>query len=125
MHELAITQAVVDAVVARTGAVAIDRVRLEIGKLSGVVPDSVRFCFDLVADGTPLQGALLEIAEPPGRGRCRDCAAAFDVDDPIVLCPACDSANVEILAGRGLRIVSWDVRPTWAAPAAAPETERR
>jgi hydrogenase nickel incorporation protein HypA/HybF len=120
MHELAITQAVVDAVVERTGEAGVSAVRLEIGKLSGVVPDSVRFCFDLVAEGTPLHGARLEIVEPAGRGRCRDCAARFDVDDPIVLCPGCDSADVEVLAGRDLRIISVEVTATCAAPAAAP-----
>jgi hydrogenase nickel incorporation protein HypA/HybF len=125
MHELAITQAVVDAVVQRTGGAGIGAVRLEIGKLSGVVPDSVRFCFDLVAEGTPLHGARLEIVEPPGRGRCRDCAAAFDVDDPIVLCPGCDSADVEVLAGRDLRIISVEVRATCAAPAAVPARQPR
>ena len=45
------------------------RVRLEIGRLSGVVPDAVRFCFDLVAAGTTLEGAVLEIDEPGGRVR--------------------------------------------------------
>jgi hydrogenase nickel incorporation protein HypA/HybF len=120
MHELAITEAVVNAVVERTGDAPVSRVRLEIGTLSGVVPDAVRFCFGLVCEGTPLQGAALEIVEPGGSGTCRGCGQAFDVNDPIVLCPGCGSADVAVHAGRDLRILSVEVSSECAAPAAAP-----
>ncbi|MGH4024630.1 MAG: hydrogenase maturation nickel metallochaperone HypA, partial [Pseudonocardiaceae bacterium] len=60
MHEMAITQSVVDAVSTRMGDAQVRRICLEIGKLSGVVADSVRFCFDLVTAGTILEGAALE-----------------------------------------------------------------
>ena len=71
MHELAVTEAVVDAILERTGDAAVSRVLLEIGKLSGVVPDAVRFCFDLCGEGTVVEGASLDIIETPGRARCR------------------------------------------------------
>ena len=122
MHELSITQAVVDAVVERMGDTPIGKVTLEIGRLSGVVTGSVRFCFDIVADGTPVAGAVLEVIEPPGHARCRDCSAEFDVDDPILLCPGCGSANVAVLAGAELRIRSVEVREGCALPAAVPTT---
>jgi len=54
MHELAVTQSVVDAVRQRTGEQRVLEVRLRVGRLSGVLPDALRFCFDLVTDGTPL-----------------------------------------------------------------------
>lgn len=108
MHELSITQSVVEAIVDRVAGARVSRVRLEIGKLSGVVPDSVRFCFDLVTDGTTLQGARLDIEEPSGRAHCTRCGTSFDTDDPIVLCP-CGSADVEVLAGQELRIRSVEV----------------
>lgn len=108
MHELAVTQSVVDTVTARTGDAHVTTVRLEIGRLSGVVPDAVRMCFELVAAGTPLEGAALEISEPPGRASCRDCGRAFDTDDPILLC-ACGSADVEVHGGDQLRITTVEV----------------
>jgi hydrogenase nickel incorporation protein HypA/HybF len=121
VHELSITQAVVEAVVDHLDPdERVVRVRLEIGKLSGVVVDSVRFCFDLVTEDTPLAGALLEVDEPSGAGHCRACARRFTTDDPIVLCPGCDSADVEVLAGQDLRIRSVEVRTECARPAAAP-----
>jgi hydrogenase nickel incorporation protein HypA/HybF len=108
MHEMSITQSVVDAIVAKLGGTTVTSVRLEIGRLSGVVPDSVRFCFDVLCGGTSLDGARLTIDEPAGRARCRDCGAEFTLDDFILLCP-CTSANVEVLAGRELRITSVEV----------------
>lgn len=103
MHEMAITQSVVHAVCERMGDAQVRRVCLEIGTLSGVVADSVRFCFDLVTEGTTLEGASLEIVQPSGKARCRDCGSEFAMDDLLMLC-ACGSANRELLAGEELRI---------------------
>jgi len=110
MHELSLTQGIVEAITARLGERRVVMVRLEIGKLSGVVVDSVRFCFDLVVAGTSVDGARLEIVEPGGRARCRDCAAEFTADDPILLCP-CGSSDVEVLAGTELLIKAVEVEP--------------
>jgi hydrogenase nickel incorporation protein HypA/HybF len=108
MHELAITQSIVDAITERVGADRVTAVRLEIGALSGVLPDSVSFCFDLVAEGTGLSGAELQITRPTGRSRCRGCGTEFEHDDPIAVC-RCGSVDLEVLAGRQLRIVSVEV----------------
>ncbi|MEU6643955.1 hydrogenase maturation nickel metallochaperone HypA [Saccharomonospora sp. NPDC046836] len=108
MHELAITQSIVDAVTERFDDTTVSSVRLEIGRLSGVVADAVRFCFDLVAEGTTVAGARLDIDEPMGRARCGDCGSEFELDYPILLC-RCGSASVEVLAGNELRILSVEV----------------
>ena len=105
MHELAITQSVVEAVAARVGDVPVAVVRLRIGRLSGVLPDAPRFCFEVAAAGTSLQGATLEIEEPDGRAHCRSCGQDFTLDDPILLCP-CGSADVRVVAGRELTVAS-------------------
>ncbi len=105
MHELAITQGVVEAVTERTGTAPVTSVRVRVGRLSGVVPDAMRFCFELVTAGTPLDGATLEIEQPEGRARCRTCGAEFALADLILLC-GCGSADVEVLAGRELAVAS-------------------
>ena len=80
MHELGIVQGLVEAVSERVGAQArVTEVHLRVGRLSGVLPDAMRFCFDVVAAGTPLEGARLDIEEPDGLARCRACGAEFDV----------------------------------------------
>ncbi len=108
MHELAITQSVVDAVLDKTGDRRVTTVRLKVGRLAGVVPESMRFCFDLVTAGTTLQGAALEIDEPPGRAHCRSCGEDFGMQDLLPLCP-CGSADVDIVAGRELLVTSVEV----------------
>jgi hydrogenase nickel incorporation protein HypA/HybF len=105
MHELAITQSVVDAVTERTGSAPVAAVRVRVGRLAGVVPDAMRFCFELVTAGTPVEGAVLEIEQPEGRGRCRTCGEEFLLPDLVLLCP-CGSADVEVLAGRELAVAS-------------------
>ena len=108
MHELAIAESVVDTVTQRLPGARITCVHLEIGALSGVVPDSIRFCFDLATEGTGLEGATLEITEPPGQCRCRSCCTEFQPDPPIMLCP-CGSADVAVLGGEELKILSVQV----------------
>ena len=70
MHELSIAQSIVEMVCERAGEARVHRLTLVIGKLSAVMPDALRFCFDVCAEGTVLEGAALEIIEPRGRGRC-------------------------------------------------------
>jgi hydrogenase nickel incorporation protein HypA/HybF len=108
MHELAIAESVVDTVTERLPDAKVTRVHLEIGPLSGVVSDSIRFCFDLATEGTGLAGAELVITEPPARCLCRTCGAQFQPDSPIVLCP-CGSPDAAVLSGEQLKIVSVSV----------------
>jgi hydrogenase nickel incorporation protein HypA/HybF len=108
MHELAITQGIVEMIVERTDSARITAVYLRIGKVSGVVPEAVRFCFDLVAAGSPVEGARLEIEEPPGRARCRSCGCAFPVEGLVVLC-SCGSADVEVVGGDELLVRAVEV----------------
>ncbi len=121
MHELSITQSIVDTIADRLGAAPVHRVRLEIGRLSGVVPDAVRFSFELVTAGTTLAGARLEIDEPEGSARCRGCGADFATAEVLPLC-ACGSADVQVLGGDQLRIrdVDYGEVDPCAQPADAP-----
>ncbi len=105
MHEMAITQSVVDMVVERTAGRQVASVQLQVGRLAGVVADAMRFCFELATTGTDLEGAQLQIEETPGRGACRACGDEFDVADLVLLCP-CGSADVRIVAGQELLVTS-------------------
>lgn len=66
VHEMAITQSIVEAVIEKIPDRKVVGVRLVIGADAGVVADSVRFCFDLITEDTNLAGAELTIDEPPG-----------------------------------------------------------
>jgi hydrogenase nickel incorporation protein HypA/HybF len=103
VHELSITESVVAAVSDRLAGEQVEVITLEVGRLSGVVADSVRFCFDLCTEGTPLAGASLDIIDIPGRAHCRSCDSRFEMTDLIPLC-TCGSTDLTILSGEELRI---------------------
>jgi hydrogenase nickel incorporation protein HypA/HybF len=107
MHELGIVQEVV-ALVSDHARRKVTRVVLEIGRLSAVLPDAVRFCFDLCTEGTLLEGAQLEIIQVPGKARCRDCGAEVLLDRPFGRC-ACRGSNLEWTSGQELKIKEYEV----------------
>jgi hydrogenase nickel incorporation protein HypA/HybF len=108
VHELGITEEIVGQITARTHGRRVTTVHLQIGRLAGVVPDSVRFCFELVTEGTQLEGAALTIEEPAGEGACSVCGATFPIEQLLLLCP-CGSTDVRIVAGEQLLIESVEV----------------
>ncbi|MGY4651957.1 hydrogenase maturation nickel metallochaperone HypA/HybF [Mycobacterium sp. URHB0021] len=108
MHEMALTQSVVEAVCEHAAGRAVQSVKIEVGALCAVVPDAMQFCFELATEGTVADGASLEVNVQPGSARCRSCGQSFELQDPILLCP-CGSADVEVIAGRDLRILSMEV----------------
>ncbi len=89
--------------------VKVRKIRLQVGKLTAVVPDSLRFCFQFVIEGTPVEGAELEIQEIPVKGRCKSCGSSFTIEEPIFLCPLCGSNQIELLSGRELMVESIEV----------------
>jgi hydrogenase nickel incorporation protein HypA/HybF len=109
VHELALAEDIVDAVASRVGPREVGRVRLRVGALVAVVPDAMRFCFDVVSHDTLLEGAVLEIESVAARARCTHCLAEFEMVDGLPLC-ACGSSNVTILSGQELVIQDVEVR---------------
>jgi hydrogenase nickel incorporation protein HypA/HybF len=103
VHELGITQQVVEIACEHARGAKIRRIVLEIGKLSAVLPDAVRFCFELCSQDTLAEGATLEIVEPPGLARCRACGAELELERPFGRC-VCGGTDLEWLRGEELRI---------------------
>jgi hydrogenase nickel incorporation protein HypA/HybF len=108
MHELGITREIVDIVARHADGGRVKRVVVEIGRLTAVLPDAVRFCFDLCSEGTVAEGATLEIVETPGRARCRSCSAELNLDQPFGRC-ACGCSELDWLAGEELRVTELEV----------------
>ena len=87
MHELALTQSIVETVAEHAQGRRVRRVTLEIGRLAGVEMDSLRFCFELATEGTALEGAALDIREIEGRVLCKACGREFVQDALYTPCP--------------------------------------
>jgi hydrogenase nickel incorporation protein HypA/HybF len=115
MHELGITQQVVEIVCRRSAGHRVKRVTLEIGKLTVVLPDAVRFCFDLCCEGTVAAGAALEIVEIPACARCRICQTEITRNQPFGMCE-CGSCDLEWLSGDELRVREIEIEEETAMP---------
>jgi hydrogenase nickel incorporation protein HypA/HybF len=112
LHELGITQSIVE-IAERTaraqGARRILSVTVQIGALSGVLPDAVEFCFEACSRATLLEGCQLIIDQVPGRGRCRECGGETELDTLTLACPACGAFGLERLQGDELRITEVEI----------------
>ena len=107
MHELAIAQNIVEIVqesVPKAQIPAVRIVKVRAGKLAGVVPDSLEFCFSAIACGTELQGARLQIDRIPATGRCKACAIGFTIEEYAFSCPICGSVEIELVSGTELEV---------------------
>jgi hydrogenase nickel incorporation protein HypA/HybF len=104
MHELGITRNVVDIVSERAQGQRVLRVTLEVGRLSGMLSEAIRFCFDICSKGTPAEGAELQIIDVAGRGHCSACGAQPLMALPLGRCPLCHAPSLRIVAGTELKI---------------------
>jgi hydrogenase nickel incorporation protein HypA/HybF len=118
MHEMSIAQSILEVVQQYTkgndlakdsNAPRVKSVHLKIGEMAGVVPESLRFCFEVASEGTAAQGAELLIDEVPIRCRCAGCNAEFSVERFVFICPTCGTPDVEVISGNELDVVELDL----------------
>ena len=109
MHEVAIMSEALrmaEEAAISAGAKRILKLRLRVGALSGVVPESLRFAFDVVSSGTLAEGAALEIDEVPAACWCATCQGEFECGDIFNECPRCHDPSGELRRGRELDIAA-------------------
>ena len=108
MHELGIAQNILEIVqqaVPKAQTTAVRSIRIRVGPLAGVVPDSLEFCFQAIVNETELQRASLAIEQLPAILSCRKCAYRFETKDLEFLCQSCGSPDLELVSGKELEIV--------------------
>jgi len=112
MHELGVTENIVNLALAKAGeakAGKVMRINLVVGELSGFVPDCIQFYFDSLSKDTIAEGAVLHFESVATQLRCRDCGTVFRPEDTVWSCPKCGGRSVEIFKGRELYIESLEV----------------
>jgi hydrogenase nickel incorporation protein HypA/HybF len=113
MHEMSIAMQIAEIATASIpediANPRVERINLKIGKLSAVVPASLRFCFEIVTQGTPLDGAELKIEEIPVVASCRECGLQWTITESVFTCARCRSGNIVVISGRELDISSIEV----------------
>ena len=108
MHEMSLAANVlqlVDAAAAREGFAQVRRLTLEAGALAGVEVRALRFALDAVSPGTCLEGAQIDIDEPPGTAWCMRCAASVSIASRTDPCPACGGHQIQPTGGSELRVL--------------------
>lgn len=114
MHELSIALGILDIVssACETGGHGrVEKVRVRVGKASGVMADALRFSFDTAREGTVAGEAALEIEEVPVGGRCRGCDSDFTVEEKYVFaCPVCGGSDFSVERGHELEVVDLEVQ---------------
>jgi hydrogenase nickel incorporation protein HypA/HybF len=112
MHEMSLTEGVVEILqeeARKQGFSRVRLVRLEIGAIGGVDPQAMAFCFDAVTRGTLAEGARLEIVTTPGQGWCLDCGKAVPLSERFGACPECGHHHVQMTGGGEMRVKELEV----------------
>lgn len=107
MHELSIATSIVKTAekeVRENGGEKVLEIFLEIGKLSGVELQSLRFIWELCTNETVLQNSKLTITEPEGIAQCGECETEFALEKIYDSCPKCNSPFKNIISGKELKI---------------------
>jgi hydrogenase nickel incorporation protein HypA/HybF len=104
MHELSLTQGIIDLCLQHAGGRRVKLLEVEIGELSSVVPEAIEFCFEACSRDTLLEGAELAIIRIPGRGECQDCSAETPLTELFGACLHCGSNRVVIINGEEMRV---------------------
>lgn len=105
MHEMSIAAAIQEQVLAvakDNNLTQVTQVRLRVGELRLIVPEALLAAWEAIREDTLAAAATLEMIEVAARARCRKCAHEFHPEWPVFLCPSCEQASVEILAGEEL-----------------------
>lgn len=110
MHELALCEAIAGLAKSHAQGRRVDVVRVRIGALRQVVPDSLSFCWTLVRESEDLPDAELELECINAEVSCRGCGRQSEITSPwSIWCPQCDSPDVEVLRGNEFLVTSLDV----------------
>jgi hydrogenase nickel incorporation protein HypA/HybF len=104
MHEMSITQGIIEICENHAGGRRVLSIDVEIGELSSVVPDAVLFCFEACSQGTLLEGAQINIIRPPGTGLCMDCGCETPLTALFGACRKCGGYRVSVISGEEMRV---------------------
>lgn len=112
MHEMSLCENIREIIVeqaAQDGFTRVNAVWLEVGPLSCVEPDALRFGFDVVMRGSVAEGACVKITTPPAKARCLTCQKTATIQQRYDPCPLCGVGPMEMIQGDALRINKLEV----------------
>jgi len=109
MHELAIAEDILEIVrleAEKNAVVSILEVELEIGILSGIDIEALKFALETIEKGSFVENAIFTIREITGIGMCKTCQEEFEMRDLLTVCPECKGQPDPIVHGKELKVLS-------------------
>jgi len=109
MHELSIAMNIIDIAeenLDNSDATRLIEIEIEIGELSGVIPEALEFAMKNAVSNTVLENANVRIEIIKGMAKCRKCSNEFEMTQSYDPCPKCSEYNCEIITGKELRVKS-------------------
>ncbi len=115
MHEFSICEQLVRVIgeelarVNRDRPVRLLRARVAVGRLQQIVPENLRFAFEVLTRATPAEGASLELREVPVTATCENCGWRGEIEPNRFVCPECTGTRLEAHTGRELFLESLEI----------------
>ncbi|HOO96423.1 MAG TPA: hydrogenase maturation nickel metallochaperone HypA [Caldisericia bacterium] len=106
MHELGIANQILELLKseAEKRDARVTGVTLTIGKMSGIMPDSLVFLLETISKGTACEGMKIDFSLEETRLECKSCSHSFVTSDFDFRCPKCKSGDCVIISGKDLVI---------------------
>jgi len=107
MHELSVAQeilGIVNQCLPNPKPQSVKSVKVIVGKLSNILPDSLSFCYEALISDTPLKGSKLDILEFPVKIGCNTCNEESEIEPPVFACPKCGNNQIRIVSGTELLV---------------------
>jgi len=112
MHELPITQSLLEIALRHakeSDATRITDLHIVMGELATMLDDSIQFYWDIIAEGTIAQGAILHFRRVPAELQCMACFEKYHPGDRELVCPKCGSVGAKIIAGEEFSLEAIDI----------------
>ena len=107
MHEMSIMQSVLDAAftaLEQSEQTRITEIMLTVGEQTDIQEIPLNFAFEALKQGTPARNAKLNVTVLGTSSKCNECDTDFDHDRFTMICPDCDSIDLQLLSGKELHI---------------------
>ncbi|MDV3428181.1 MAG: hydrogenase maturation nickel metallochaperone HypA [Bacillota bacterium] len=112
MHELAITENIIKICseeALKNKAVKVKEIKILVGELTGLIPESIQYYFDIASKGTKAEGAVLNIVKVPLKIFCNECKNTSVIKRGDFTCPVCEGSDIKLLGGNEFLIESMEV----------------
>lgn len=111
MHELSVTQNIIKICseeAEKNSVIKVNEIKILVGELTGLIPESIQYYFDIASIGTRVEGAKLNIVKVPLKIFCNECKNTSVLKRGNFTCPVCKGSDIKLLGGNEFLIDSME-----------------